>query len=356
MARRFGWLDRGKKESVEAYDRRINGLEAFHAGYAFLTLPNYCEEYEAFSVYAVWNGEFNAHLSAALPDGGFMMHCGRDVAEEMCALGHAFPVFIRLYARLGQLYAEQLVLADRDRLYDLYFNGCEVVRPEGLVFYGWEEPERGLLMQRTDAQAPSAGGAVSSAAPLKGSYRMGGAGGSYRFAAGSYHAGSFRASGGSFISFGSASGSRVWGSYLSGSYRFGSFLETRFGAGSFRQGLSGSYLMRLFGGGSYFSAFGSSFASSYRMQAIASSRLAGSAFFGSGYWAGSYRSLFMNGSYYAGSYHRGSFLYGGFAGEKPSGAEPAAPQGTEPEGGMMLPQEYRLRRLTWELGYGLDLI
>ena len=63
MSKVFGWLDRRKDESLQTFDNRINHLAAFHSGYAFFMYENYSQDLSAFSVYVVWNGEFNKKLS-----------------------------------------------------------------------------------------------------------------------------------------------------------------------------------------------------------------------------------------------------------------------------------------------------
>ena len=150
MAGRFTWLDRQDGESVRAYDNRINELAAFHSGYAFLSYENYCPEFYAFAVFAVWNDEFNKKLVNPLPEGGFMMHCDAGKAEEMCALGHGFPIFVKLVSKLGRLYVESFALADKDVVYDLYFNGCACIPPEDLCYrpyQGEEDPEDAVVYQ-----------------------------------------------------------------------------------------------------------------------------------------------------------------------------------------------------------------
>ncbi len=326
MAGRFSWLDRIEGESVRAYDKRINDLAAFHSGYAFLSYENYCPEFCAFAVYTVWNHEFNHKLANPLPDGGFMMHCDQKRAEEMCALGHGFPIFVKLISKLGRLYVESFALADKDVVYDLYFNGCEVKPPEGHVFYGNETP--GLMPVASKEAVPYA--AAGSFRTVMGSYRKAG------FHKGSFLKGSYRK--GAFGTGSFRGGSFVAGSYFGGKYGLGSYLRSSYIRGSFRGGLSGSYLSWFFGGGS-----------SYRLLFGAGSFLR-SSYIGSSF-PGRY---FLTGSFYNGSYNRGSFIYGGFADVLVSSQHSDGAKASEPAGNVH--EEFVMRRLIEELGYGLDLI
>ena len=338
MAKRFGWLDRAFGESVSDYDRRINELAAFHAGYAFLTWQNYCEEYSAFAVYVLWNGECNAKLVSPMPAGGFMMHCDPTAARELAEFAHGLPVFIKLYAKRGLLHVEQMAVADNDMVYDLYFNGCECIAPEGLCFADTDEPGPDVTIGRP---APAEGAGSVRASSFRGSYFRG----SYR--------------GGSFIR-----GSYRKGSYLTGSYRSagGSYIHILSGgAGSYSRsaGLSSSYLSWLFGAGSYrYLLFGGSGMSRFFGGSMAVRYVGGSYTYGS-FLAGSYRfagmwsglvrrGSFMTGSWYGGSYQSGSFIRGGFA---------EVVRRSEAAHGVPEAQEgVALRRLIEELGYGLDLI
>lgn len=340
MAGRFSWLDRIEGESVGAYDKRINGLEAFHSGYAFLSYENYCPEFGAFAVYTVWNDEFNKKLSDHLPEGGFMIHCDEKRAGEMCASGHGFPVFVKLLAKLGRLFVESFVLADKDELFDLYFNGCEVKKPEGLVFMGTELPQLVSLLTREDGTENSR--SISS------------------FGRGSFTAGSFWR--GSFLRGSYARGSFVKGSYIrsgyfGGSYSKGSFSGGSFGIGIYSSRLSGSYLSWFFGGSSYLKQlFG---AGSYRNAVLSGGSFVAGSFFRGSYMSGSYTGrFFLTGSYYSGSYHFGSFIYGGFSDVMTVSCKPDADEKTvrenDPDGNRQ--EGMVIRRLIEELGYGLDLI
>ncbi|MBR5420696.1 MAG: hypothetical protein IK115_06065 [Lachnospiraceae bacterium] len=363
MARRFDWLDRAEAETVPAYDKRINELSAFHAGYAFLTRENYCEEFSAFAVYVLWNGECNKKLTPPLPSGGFMMHCGRDEAEELLALGHGLPIFIKLYSKLGMLHAEELAVADGERIYDLYFNGCECITPQGLCF-----------SDRKDPSGPAEEEKRRSSGPLRGSYFSG----SFFRGRSSYPGGSFfhRAYPGSSYPGGSYRTALSAGSYVTGSYVTGSFsgyggTYVSYGGsyqaqgGSYRAGgLSGSYLSWLFGGGSYrylygagsgFSGIfgGSYFAGSFRFGRWIFGSFSQGSYLGYQSYGSFHRSSFFTGSYYAGSYQRGSFTRGGFSEPLQESELLPYPEENFYNAG---PSVFGVRRLSWELGYGLDLI
>ena len=376
MSKRFSWLDRQPGEAVDEYDKRINELAAFHAGYAFFTCQNHSEEFSAFSVWCVWNGECNNKLSPPLPAGGFMMHCDSEAARELIMLGHGVPVFVKLYAKQGFLHAERLAVADRDRVYDLYFNGCACIPPEDLCFrsYLGDEDVDAVVEQPKKAAGGevrgSYRGSFYAGRSLGGSYRSG----SYRGA--SVSAGSYRA-GGSYSSSALVGGSYRTGSFYSGaaggSYLRGSYAGI--GAGGSYRGFSGlSYLRWLFGGsyknflssslsfgGSGYSfGFGSFRTGSYlRGSFLRGSFLTGSYFYGT-YPSGSFvygfspagsRTYLLNGSFYGGSYHKGSFILGGFT-------EPGRVIRYSDTGEDAYPPhaEYRPRRIIEELGYGLDLI
>ena len=365
MAGRFTWLDRIEGESVRAYDKRINDLAAFHSGYAFLSYENYCPEFCAFAVYTVWNHEFNHKLANPLPDGGFMMHCDTKRAEEMCAMGHGFPIFVKLISKLGRLYVESFALADKEVVYDLYFNGCEVKPPEGHVFYGNETP--GLMPVASKEAVPYA--AAGSFRTVMGSYRKAG------FHKGSFLKGSYRK--GAFGTGSYRGGSFVAGSYFGGKYGLGSYLRGSYIRGSFRGGLSGSYLSWFFGGGSsyrllfgagsfsnaflsagsFYSAFGggSYKGFSFTQGSYFSGSFTGGSFLRSSYIGSSFHGrYFLTGSFYNGSYNRGSFIYGGFADVLVSSQHSDGAKASENAGNVH--EEFVMRRLIEELGYGLDLI
>lgn len=364
MAGRFTWLDRPEGESVRTYDNRINELAAFHSGYAFLSYENYCPEFNAFAVYTVWNHEFNSKLVNPLPEGGFMMHCDAERAGEMLKCGHGFPVFVKLYAKQGRLYVESMALADKDAVFDLYFNGCDVKAPEGLVFMGNEAPELMPVMKaaaKENVPGPVGGGRGS-------------------FSRSSYLHGSYR--NGSFVSMHYAAGSYIHGSYQRSSYVRGSYINA---GGSYKGGLSGSYLSWFFGGSSYlkllfragsyrnyfyggsYSAFAGSFkgfafgTGSYTASSYTGGSLGLGSYIRGSYTRGSYINgsftgrYFLTGSFYNGSYHRGSFIYGGFA-DVCVGSERKTADTVNNAGGEDKQEGFVIRRLIEELGYGLDLI
>ena len=265
MGKLFAWLDRTGGETVRDYDNRINHLQAFHAGYAFLSLENYHKELSAFAAYAVWNGEFNEKLDDPLPTGGFMLHCDLTTAQKLCARPEGFPVFVKLYAKRGHLFADAMTLAAEGQVFDFYFNGCEVIPPEhmDLVFAGARKPENAHYDESLQ----------ESSTPVAG--KMPGVTGT---AAGSY-----------------SGGKMLPGSYWHGSYWKGSYQKGRYQGGSYQ---SGSYRGGAFATGSYWqgSSAGFGYAGGFGI---------GSYLYGS-YWRGSYRAVFYR-SLWQGSYIGGSF-------------------------------------------------
>ncbi len=263
MGKLFGWLNRSYAETIEAYNTRMNRLPELHAGYVFFDWVNYDIAARSFSVYIEWNGELNQKLQDAMPQGGYAFRCSEEQAACFTRDHNGSPVYVKLHAKCGRLYVKRLYFNSADRQYELFFNGCDVIPPEMVCFWG-RGPVDKLDYSSFLSQEPE---------------RETGCGpenlrnGSYRRLQSSYHS-SFR-------------GSRraLRGSYLVGSYRslFGSYWS-----GSYRS-LFGSYWS-----GSYRSLFGSYWSGSYR------------SLFGS-YWSGSYRSLF--GSYWSGSYRSLSGSY-----------------------------------------------
>lgn len=381
MGKIFDWLDRFPGEDIPAYDNRINSLAAFHAGYAFFSSVNYHKELEGFAVYALWNGELNAKLEAPLPNGGFMMHCDLEQAKEFLRYGDAFPIFLRLRSKMGRLYAEHLLVSDRDRLFDFYYNGCEVIPPESTCFRHYPSPEDPHYNEDEKTKEALAGvpssyslsGSFLAAADLRGSYRRRPSGKS------SFLPTSFRPLGkesGSYLKTGALRGSFLFGGYLTGSYYAGSFRFGRLFAGN-TFGERGSF--HGFGTGSYrfwgVALLSGSYAGSYRLGrlsirsgsfgggsfSLSSFRfgfLSGSYSFG-GYIGGSFRNRFFNGSFYGGSYHRGSYVYGGTTeylsiGEDSSYTEDIMLPGEDSM--LVVRGNIPVRRLIEEMGYGLDLI
>ncbi|MCR4586279.1 MAG: hypothetical protein K5686_11215 [Lachnospiraceae bacterium] len=301
MGRVFDWLDRKTYEPVREYDIRINSLAAFHAGYAFFSLINYEDDINAFHVYNVWNGEFNSKLVSALPSGGFMLHCDRELAERLSEGNTGYPVFVRLKSKRGRLYVMSFCVTYSDMVMDMYFNGCEVIPPEYVWFFRNEAPDDAHMNESMiSREVPAlAGSRIPSLFGPRTSYR--GSYGSGLFMRGSYRrTGSFRNSLRSSYSFGKGFGA-VSGIGGAGSFARGSFL-LGYGYGSF---LRGSFPARLY-----------------------------------------------NGSYYSGSYHRGSFVYGGGDGVS------RYMRGESGDTGLEGRKDVRFvnRRLIEELGYGLDLI
>ena len=343
MGKLFDWLDRGKEETVRAYDNRIDHLQAFHAGYAFLSYENYYPEISGFAAYVVWNGEFNEKLEDPMPAGGFMLHCDAAQAQRMCERPEGFPVFVKLYAKQGRLLVDHMVLTDAERVFDLYFNGCELLPPERLVpvFAGARVPEDAHREEYVPEERKNISAAAGSyrrtlnvGSYRSGSYRMGGS--SYwlgSFIGGSYRAGAlwslWRSSyfTGSFANWWETFG----GSYRTGSYRqwWGSYTQARFGVGSY---LGGSFRVFFGGTGSY--SFGS--------------------FRAAPFGSGSYRkSLFRKGSFL----RNGSGIAFLMECEEKTPVPAALEEKKESQplyadrGAV-----YRHARIIEEMGYGLDLI
>lgn len=358
MAKKYGWLNRRKNESADSYDSRINHLAAFHAGYAFFSYENYDPQYAAFSVYLLWNGEFNSKLEPALPDGGFMIHCSPEVAERFTSYEMGLPVYVKLLSSAGKLSAENMSVADHFDYYDLYFNGCEVKKPDMLYFARRRDADD----EDFDDPALEESDKTVAADVCHGSYKA--FGGSYSVSSKSSLRSSYMSAYGSYslISFsgsGAVSGNRAFfqlGSYLRGSYLWNfnnNNNNNNNNAGS--GGFMGSFVLR-----SLWAGF------------LAGSGMAGSGIFGKGIFSGSYRST--AGSYR--SFGMGSFggsftdphVYrpdlsipadnGGADGESPNkaminGVRPAESSlDFIPRAGRFMPSY----RMIAEMGYGLDLI
>ncbi len=309
MGRVFDWLDRKVNEAVRDYDIRINSLAAFHAGYAFFSLINYEEDIEAFHVYNVWNGEFNDKLVAALPSGGFMLHCDKETAYRLEQGNAGYPVFVKLRSKRGRLYVQAFCVTYADSVMDMYFNGCEVITPEYVYFRRYEEPGDAHYNEMP-VSVPSV---CINTSRIPSSYRHQGS--MIRSSFSGFFRSSFSFMGGSFRS----------GSFRLGSLRLGSFRQGAFATGSFR---TGSFGLSAFSHGSYRSG-------SFRIGS---------------YFRGSFTGKLYNGSYYSGSYHKGSFVYGG--GDGISRYENKTVSEVFPGNN----NRYAVRRLIEELGYGLDLI
>ncbi len=379
MGKIYEWLNRSLEESVSDYDNRINSLAAFHAGYAFLSSVNYHGTLEGFAVYTVWNSELNAKLEAPLPCGGFMMHCDLGQAQELLRYGDAYPVFLRLSSKAGRLYAEHLLIADRDKLFDLYYNGCEVIPPENTAFRKYPMPENVHFDEKEQVNdvlsvVQSSGFGLRNSSfgignYVRGSFRRGrNLTGSYTrssFRVGSLLAGSGGTAIGSFRIFGQGS-FRFWGLVFGGSFRGGSFrygsLLTR--AGSFVQSelnhesfRLGSYSAGSFSGGNFLR--GSYITGIYGTGSYVTGRWTTSSYLSGSFTIGSFYSKFYNGSYYNGGYHRGSYVYGGCndricADEAGSYEEDILVHGEDSM--LVLRGNIPIRRLIEEMGYGLDLI
>ncbi|MCR5209881.1 MAG: hypothetical protein K6C99_06700 [Lachnospiraceae bacterium] len=302
MAKKYGWLDRGKNESADSYDSRINHLAAFHAGYAFFSRDNYDPEYAAFSVYLLWNGEFNSKVEPALPDGGFMIHCSPDVAERFTSYEMGLPVYVKISSSEGKIYAENMTVADHKDFYDLYFNGCEVKKPE-LLYYARRRDAEDCFEDEDDICREICPGAFI----IHGSYQA--AIGSYQSVKGGYKP----ANG----SYGSANGSyqSVYGSYnlisFAGSGVSGG--NNLFQLGSY---LRGSYLWNFNNNNNNNNAGSAGFLSSFNLRSLWSGFLSGSGSFIRTLLGGSYQGI--SGIYGSGYKNRafgyGSYGYGSFGG------------------------------------------
>ena len=358
MGKLFGWLNRGYAETIEAYNTRMNRLPVLHAGYVFFDWVNYDAAAHSFSVYIEWNGELNRKLQDAMPQGGYAFRCSEEQAACYTKDHNGSPVYIKLHAKCGRLYIKHMYFNSADKRYELFYNGCEVIPPEMVCFWGRgpvekmdyssflpQEPEQDTVRGQREVQRGSYRRLRSS---FRGSYR--GLRGSYRV--GSYRSllGSYRGIGGSYRSL-SGSYRGILGSYrsLSGSYR-GMLSSYRNLLGSYR-GIGGSY-RSLFGsyygiGGSYRSLFGSYYGigGSYRSLSGSYRGMLGSYRSLSGSYrgiVGSYRSL--SGSYRGmlGSYRDLSGSYRGIVGSY---------RGAPGSGGNAVVSYGRLSEDDWDLGY-----
>ena len=313
MSKVFGWLDRRKDESLQTFDNRINHLAAFHSGYAFFMYENYSQDLSAFSVYVVWNGEFNKKLSQRLPDGGFMLHCDRERAVSFLNKGEGLPVYVKLQASRGRLRAILFAVEKDGALYDMYYNGCPIRKPENICFVSRknvvvdaseydEYNGRGVSFSTSYNPALFKFGKYSLLDNSNGSYTTGSyaAGlfntGSYSLSAfqqGSYSSGSYTAGSYSFKTF-------MLGSYISGSYSFGSYAVSQ---GFEWKYAFGSYSTYKWSAGSYFT--GSFMGGQYRLEQFlqGSYRLVGGSY---NFWG--------FGNFFAGSFNIGSYswLFGSF--------------------------------------------
>lgn len=386
MGKLFGWLNRSYAETIEAYNTRMNRLPELHAGYVFFDWVNYDAATQSFSVYIEWNGELNRKLQDAMPQGGYAFRCSEEQAACYTRNHNGSPVYVKLHAKCGRLYVKHLYFNSADKQYELFFNGCDIIPPEMVCFWGRgpvekldyssflsQEPEYGAAGGAKELLRGSyrghQGSFQGSRRGLRGSYRVGsyrGIFGSYRKLSGSYRgkgesnnnnnnnrnmSGSYRGIGGSYRS--------MSGSYrgLSGSYRslfssYRSLWSSFLGIGGSYRGISGSY-RSLFG--SYHGLFGS-----YRGMSGSYRSLFGSNQNNNRNMSGSYRG--MGGSYrsISGSYRgiNGSYLVfydmNHIAAYIPEGDNMAT---YIPEGDNMaayIPDEDNM--VDGTLGYGLDLI
>lgn len=163
MSKRFEWLQRRPKESLEDYENRINRTQPQHVGYAFFDGVNYDAYRQVFATYVIWSGDFDGILQDALPQGGFEISCDAQLAEEFCEKSKGYPVFIKLFMKTGKLYARELyIIKSHNRIVPMQFTACQVAPPQQLYFRGleafsWEEVSRGSgLVKAKKGKAPKA--------------------------------------------------------------------------------------------------------------------------------------------------------------------------------------------------------
>lgn len=274
MGKLFGWLNRSYAEGIEAYNSRMNRLPLLHAGYVFFDWVNYDTAAHSFSVYIEWNGELNQKLQDSMPQGGYAFRCSQEEAACYINEHNGSPVYVKLHAKCGRLYIKHLYFNDSDKQYELFFNGCDVVPPEMVCFWGRVPVEKmdflSVVPEETEKNADDGmeklqnGSYRRQQSSFRGSRRRGH--GSYRVVWGSHRgiSGSYRSMWNSFLGMGS--GYRgISGSYrgLTGSYRSltGSYRSI---SGSYRS-MTGSYRSI---SGSYRSMIGSyrGISGSYRNQ------------------------------------------------------------------------------------------
>ncbi len=330
MGKLFGWLNRGYAETIEAYNTRMNRLPVLHAGYVFFDWVNYDAATHSFSVYIEWNGELNRKLQDAMPQGGYAFRCSEEQAVCYTKEHNGSPVYIKLHAKCGRLYIKHMYFNSADKRYELFYNGCEVIPPEMVCFWGRGPVEKmdysSFLPQEPDQDTVRGQGETQ-----RGSYRRlrSSFHGSYRGLRGSYRVGSYRSLLGSYRGIGGSyrnllgSYRGIGGSYrsLSGSYRgigssYRSLLGSYRGIGGSYRSLSGSYRGI---GGSYRSLFGSYYGigGSYRSLSGSYRGIGGSyrGLFGSYYGiGGSYRNLLGSYRSIGGSYRSLSGSYRGIGG------------------------------------------
>ncbi|HPF30194.1 MAG TPA: hypothetical protein PLZ77_08860, partial [Lachnospiraceae bacterium] len=114
MGRVFCWLNQNPLESAGEYDNRINHLPALHAGYAYFSWANYDAINHNFSVYAVWNGEFNDKLHDQMPQGGYMIHCEEAEAIYLISEASGVPIYMKLCSKQGRLYAGEMYIVKNE--------------------------------------------------------------------------------------------------------------------------------------------------------------------------------------------------------------------------------------------------
>lgn len=278
MGKLFGWLNRSYAETIEAYNTRMNRLPVLHAGYVFFDWVNYDAAAHVFSVYIEWNGELNQKLQDSMPQGGYAFRCSQEEAACYINEHNGSPVYVKLHAKGGRLYIKHMYFNGSDKRYELFFNGCDVIPPEMVCFWGREPVEKmdflSLVPEETEKNADDGTKKTQNGSYRAGSYR--GIMGSYRGLTGSYRSlsGSYRSIWNSFLGMGSGyrgligsyrnqygSYRGIMGSYrgLTGSYRslsgsYRSIWNSFLGMGSGYRGLFGSYQGIL---GSYRSLTGS---------------------------------------------------------------------------------------------------
>lgn len=302
MGKLFGWLNRSYAETIEAYNTRMNRLPVLHAGYVFFDWVNYDAAAHVFSVYIEWNGELNQKLQDSMPQGGYAFRCSQEEAACYINEHNGSPVYVKLHAKGGRLYIKHMYFNGSDKRYELFFNGCDVIPPEMVCFWGRGPVEKidflSIAPEETEKKADDEIGKTQN-----GSYRRlpGSFHGSRRRIYGSYRVGSYRGIMGSYRG--------LIGSYrsLSGSYR--SIWNSFLGMGSGYRGLIGSYRNQY---GSYRGIMGSyrGLTGSYRSLS-GSYRSIWNSFLGMG---SGYRGLFGSYRGILGSYRSLTGSYRGIAG------------------------------------------
>ena len=276
MSFHFRWLARKKNESLSDYDKRINSMPAFHAGYAYFGMNAYDDFHHIYALYITWNGEVNSKLFDKLNDFGYVIHCSAGEAENFCNSKTGYLVYVKLRSDNGNLYCDKQYIPYNGKNYLVSYTGMCVPKPDFVYFNELAEDKIELdtsaevMLLPTSATLNASSFNISSGLfrNIKGSsFNIG----SYNvssfnigsFNIGSFYAGSFNVS---FINNGSFNISFFnTGSYNIGSFNIGSYLSLFFKNGSYNVS---SYNIGSFNLGSFnLSSFnlGSYLSGSYKM-------------------------------------------------------------------------------------------